>query len=84
MAAPTVPPVLPPIRTLAVTFSLFLFQVTVSQVQEIRDITRIERIGAHVLFWRNGRSCTVILPAAVFCRCTFAHTRTRAGRCIAA
>ena len=55
MAAPTVPPVISLIRTLVVFISsLLLFQVTVSQVQEIRDITRIERIGTHVRFLADG------------------------------
>lgn len=51
MAATVAPPVISPIRSFnsSSNFSFFFFvQVTVSQVQEIRDITRIERIGMHV------------------------------------
>lgn len=74
MAAPTVPPVISLIRTLVVFISsLLLFQVTVSQVQEIRDITRIERIGTHVRFLANGGGVHCNMTSCCFLQ---VHIRT--------
>ena len=57
----------------------WLPQVTLNQPSDIRDITRIERIGES-----DGVLLVGMATVLVFCRCPLPHPRVGIGRCTGA